>query len=89
MITQLLVPAWRAEKESLLAAPTRANDEKEDATPVKPPQAKDEHIRNAEEFARLNIPGIYPERSGAIEDDGRYDYGAVGGRYHCDVHVSL
>jgi hypothetical protein len=58
MITQLLVPAWRAEKESLLAAPTRANDEKEDATPVKPPQAKDEHIRNAEEFVCLIYLGF-------------------------------
>ena len=50
LLTQLLVPAWRAEKGSLLAVPTK----KDEAAPDPPPQAKEEHIRNAEEFVALN-----------------------------------
>jgi hypothetical protein len=48
----VLVPAWRNEKESLLVA--LAKDEKEEAAPSIPPQAKDAHIRNIEEFVCLN-----------------------------------
>ena len=52
LLAQLLVPAWRMEKESLLAA--SPIQEKEDAALPLPPQAKYEHIRNAEEFVCLN-----------------------------------
>ena len=56
LLTQLLVPAWRNEKESLLVvSPT---EEKEEAAPTPPPQAKEEHIRNAEEFVCLNYLGF-------------------------------
>lgn len=52
LLTQLLVPAWRNEKESLLVA--SATGEKDEVTPAPPPQAMKEHIRNAEEFVCLN-----------------------------------
>jgi len=56
VLTQLLVPAWRKEKESLLtASPT---DEQEQAAPTPPAQAGEEHIRNAEEFVCLNYLGF-------------------------------
>lgn len=53
LLTQVLVPAWRKEKESLLAAP--AKDEKEEVGRNLP---NDEHIRNAEEFLCLNYLGF-------------------------------
>lgn len=52
LLAQLLVPAWRNEKESLLIV--SVSHEKEEVTPTPPPQAKEEHIRNAEEFVCLN-----------------------------------
>jgi hypothetical protein len=52
LLTKLLVPEWRKEKGSLLAAPIK--EEKDEATPDPPPQAKEEYIRNAEEFVSLN-----------------------------------
>lgn len=56
LLTQLLVPAWRREKESLLVA--TAKDEKEEAARYPLAQAKDEYIRNAEEFVCLNYLGF-------------------------------
>ena len=56
LLTQLLVPEWREEKGSLLAAPIK--EEKEETTPDPPPQAKEEHIRNAEEFVCLCYLGF-------------------------------
>lgn len=58
LLTKLLMPAWRKEKESLVVAPTRAIEDKEEATLNKPPQARDAHIRNAEEFVWLNYLGF-------------------------------
>lgn len=58
LLTRVLLPAWRAEKESLIVAPARASDENEKATPIKPPQAKDPHIQNAEEFVCLTYLGF-------------------------------
>ncbi len=58
LLAQLLVPAWRKEKQSLIVAPARVRDEKEDAVPNPPPQAKDEHLRNAEEFVCLTYLGF-------------------------------
>jgi hypothetical protein len=52
LLTKLLVPAWREEKGSLLAVPIK--EEKDESAPDPPPQAKEEHIRNAEEFVSLN-----------------------------------
>jgi|HubBroStandDraft_2_1064218.scaffolds.fasta_scaffold00558_12 hypothetical protein len=52
LLTQLLVPAWRKEKESLLGA--WQVEGKEEVTSPLPPQAKEEYIRNAEEFVCLN-----------------------------------
>jgi hypothetical protein len=56
LLSQLLVPAWRKEKVSLIVG--RASEEKEEATPTAPPQAGQEHIRNAEEFVCLNYLGF-------------------------------
>ena len=53
LLTELLVPAWRKESESLIVAPATPIDEKEGVAPNKPSQAADEHIRNAEEFVCL------------------------------------
>jgi hypothetical protein len=58
LLTQLLVPAWRKENESLIVAPARPIDEKEEVAPSKPPQAKEEHIRNSEEFVCLTYLGF-------------------------------
>jgi len=55
LLTQVLVPAWRKEEESLLIS--TAKDEKEETSP-KPPPAEDSHIRNAEEFVCLNYLGF-------------------------------
>ena len=52
LLAQVLVPAWRKEKESLLVTP--AKDEKEEIVPSLPRQAEDAHIRNVEEFVCLN-----------------------------------
>jgi len=59
LLSRLLVPAWRMEKESLVV--TLAKDEKEEpapAAPAPPPQWEKEHIRNAEEFVCLNYLGF-------------------------------
>jgi hypothetical protein len=56
LFTQLLVPAWRKEKESLLVELSK--DEKEETAQAPPPQAKEAHIRNAEEFVCLNYLGF-------------------------------
>ena len=56
LLSKLLVPAWRREKESLLVA--FETDEKDEAAPHHPPLAEDEHIRNAEEFVCLNYLGF-------------------------------
>jgi len=53
LLTKLLVPAWREEKESLVVAPAKPNTEKDEISPAKSPQVKDAHIRNAEEFVCL------------------------------------
>jgi hypothetical protein len=55
LFAKLLVPAWRREKESLLVVPGK--EEKDEAT-ANPLQAKDAHIRNAEEFVCLNYLGF-------------------------------
>ena len=52
LLAKLLVPAWRTEKGSLVV--TFAKDQKDEAAP----QAKDEHIQNAEEFVCLNYLGF-------------------------------
>jgi len=56
LLTKFLMPAWRREKQSLVVA--FAKGEKEETTPNPPVQAKDEHIRNAEEFVCLNYLGF-------------------------------
>jgi hypothetical protein len=56
LLAQLLLPAWKKEKESLLLVLLK--EEKEEAVPAPPPQAKEEHIRNAEEFVCLNYLGF-------------------------------
>ena len=56
LLAELLMPAWRKEKESLLVEP--AKDEKDQTVPHPPAPAKDEHIRNAEEFVCLNYLGF-------------------------------
>ena len=65
LLTQLLVPAWRQEKESLLV--TTAKDEKEEGALHPPAQAEDEHIRNAEEFVCLNYLGFIQNVLGRLE----------------------
>jgi hypothetical protein len=56
LLTKVLVPAWRKETGSLVVA--FAKDEKAETTPNPPPQAKEEHIRNAEEFVCLHYLGF-------------------------------
>jgi hypothetical protein len=56
LFAELLVPAWRREKASLLAA--SAKEVKDEASPDLPPQSNEEHIRNAEEFVCLNFLGF-------------------------------
>jgi hypothetical protein len=56
LCTQLLLPAWRKEEDSLLVG-TATKDGSEDA-PNPPPPAKELHIRNAEEFVCLNYLGF-------------------------------
>jgi hypothetical protein len=58
LLTKLLVPAWRQEKESLVVVATKPNEEKEDTSPAKPLQAKEGYIRNAEEFVCLTYLGF-------------------------------
>ena len=55
LLTQLLLPAWRNEGISLLVW---RKDEKEETSPNPPPLAKEEHIRNAEEFVCLSYLGF-------------------------------
>jgi hypothetical protein len=52
LFSKLLVPAWRAEKKSLLVA--FAKEEKDDAAPSHPRLADLEHVCHAEEFVCLN-----------------------------------
>ena len=52
LLTKLLLPTWRKEKESLIVA--LAKDENEEATPKPPAQAKQDYVRNSEEFVCLN-----------------------------------
>jgi hypothetical protein len=49
LLTQLLVPAWRLERESLLLETSRTKQDGKEA----PDLPKDDHIRNAEEFVCL------------------------------------
>jgi hypothetical protein len=56
LLAQLLVPAWRKEKESLLVE--ILNNEKEESLSKTPPPAQHVHIRNAEEFVCLNYLGF-------------------------------
>ena len=56
LLSKLLVPAWRLEEESLLTESVK--DEKDDAAPSRPPQSKERHICNAEEFVCLNYLGF-------------------------------
>ena len=56
LLSQLLLPTWRTEEESLLLAST--TDQKDESNPHVPAQAKDKHIRNAEEFVCLNYMGF-------------------------------
>jgi len=58
LLTQLLIPAWRKETQSLILAPTTDKEDKEAATPSTPPEAKDDHVRNAEEFVCLTYLGF-------------------------------
>jgi hypothetical protein len=58
LLTHLLIPAWRNEKQSLILAPTADKGDKEAATPSMPPPAKVEHVQNAEEFVCLTYLGF-------------------------------
>jgi hypothetical protein len=55
LLTHLLIPAWRKETQSLILAPA---GDKEAATPSTPIPAKEEHVRNAEEFVCLTYLGF-------------------------------
>jgi len=58
LFAQLLVPAWRKEKESLLVEIQNKEKEKDESVSSPPPQARDSHVRNAEEFVCLNYLGF-------------------------------
>ena len=55
LLTHLLIPAWRKEAQSLIVAPA---EDKEAATQRMPIPAKEEHVRNAEEFVCLTYLGF-------------------------------
>jgi hypothetical protein len=55
LLAQLLIPAWRKEKQSLIVSP---GADKEAATPSTPNPAKEEYVRNAEEFVCLTYLGF-------------------------------
>jgi hypothetical protein len=58
LFAQLLVPAWRKEKESLLVEIQNKEKEKDESVSNPAPQARDTHVRNAEEFVCLNYLGF-------------------------------
>jgi hypothetical protein len=58
LLTKLLVPAWRMEEASLVVGPSKDEKEKEEDASNHPPQPKDRHIQNAEEFVCLNYLGF-------------------------------
>ena len=55
LLSHLLIPAWRKETQSLILAPS---GDKEAATQSTPIPAKEEHVRNAEEFVCLTYLGF-------------------------------
>ena len=55
LFSHLLLPAWRKETQSLILTPA---GDKEAATPSTPIPAKEEHVRNAEEFVCLTYLGF-------------------------------
>jgi len=60
LLTHLLIPTWRKETHSLILAPAadKSSAEKEASAPSVPAQAKEEHVRNAEEFVCLTYLGF-------------------------------
>jgi hypothetical protein len=65
LITKLLIPAWRKEEQSLIADPYKQVEDKEGAQ-GKLPQAKDPHIRNAEELVCLTYLGFIQNALGRL-----------------------
>jgi hypothetical protein len=66
IMTRLLVPAWRTETSSLIVAPIEDHDPNEERKQKAPPQSKDEHIRDAEEFVCLNYLGFVQNMLGRL-----------------------
>src|SRR5215467_1592022 len=69
LLTRLLIPIWRKETHSLILAPAadKSSAEKEASAPSVPAQAKEEHVRNAEEFVCLSTSDSFRTSSAASE----------------------
>lgn len=67
LLTKLLIPAWRAEEDSLIADPFRSAEDKEkEGAPNPLPRAKEAHIRNAEELVCLTFLGFIQNALGRL-----------------------
>jgi hypothetical protein len=68
VLTDLLAPSWRKEKQSLILAPVQSGDDsdeqKKEQSPLQPPSR--EHIRNAEELTSLTYLGFVQNILGRI-----------------------
>jgi len=65
LLTKLLIPAWRAEDDSLIADRFRPAEDKESPA-SKLPRAKDPYIRNAEELVCLTYLGFIQNALGRL-----------------------
>ncbi len=68
VLTDLLAPAWRKEKLSLILVPSGGSDKDKDIDERKqaPPESAQEHIRNAEELVCLTFLGFAQNMLGRI-----------------------
>lgn len=66
ILTQLLLPNWRKEKESLILAPSKDNEVADPTIKNVPAQAKDLYIRNAEEFVCLTYMAFIQNMLGRL-----------------------
>jgi hypothetical protein len=58
ILSQVLVPSWSKEKDSLILAPPADLDSTDGKKQPPPPLAKEPHVRNAEEFVCLAFLGF-------------------------------
>jgi len=66
VLTDLLAPAWRREKQSLILVQSGGSDKDIDERKQAPPESGQEHIRNAEELTCLTYLGFAQNMLGRI-----------------------